>query len=93
MDACTRPIDDFYLQRAELPSVVWAPLAGALPEGSVLAALNVRPWREVWKYGERGLRYCLLDAGHAMGALVYAAGMHGWSVTALIGPSGAWLRW
>ena len=30
-------------------------------------------WREAWKYGERGFRYCQLDLGHALGALRYAA--------------------
>ncbi|HEY8007314.1 MAG TPA: SagB/ThcOx family dehydrogenase [Methylocella sp.] len=36
-------------------------------------------WREAWKYGERGFRYCQLDIGHALGALRYAAGMLGWT--------------
>lgn len=45
-------------------------------------------WREVWKYGERGLRYSLLDAGHAAGALIYSAAMVGWSAAVLLGPSG-----
>ena len=31
-----------------------------------------------WKYGERALRYCQLDIGHALGALRYAAGTLGW---------------
>jgi SagB-type dehydrogenase family enzyme len=30
-------------------------------------------WREAWKYGERALRYCLLDSGHALGSVAYAA--------------------
>jgi SagB-type dehydrogenase family enzyme len=30
-------------------------------------------WREAWKYGERAFRYCQLDLGHALGALVFAA--------------------
>jgi SagB-type dehydrogenase family enzyme len=36
-------------------------------------------WREAWKYGERAFRYCQLDAGHALGALRYAAGALGWT--------------
>ncbi len=36
-------------------------------------------WREAWKYGERGFRYCQLDIGHALGALRYAAGILGWT--------------
>lgn len=35
-------------------------------------------WREAWKYGERAFRYCQLDAGHALGALRYAAAVLGW---------------
>lgn len=35
-------------------------------------------WREAWKYGERAFRYCQLDAGHALGALRYAAAAVGW---------------
>jgi SagB-type dehydrogenase family enzyme len=30
-------------------------------------------WREAWKYGDRGYRYCLHDIGHAWQALVLAA--------------------
>jgi SagB-type dehydrogenase family enzyme len=37
-------------------------------------------WREAWKYGERAFRYCQLDAGHAIGALRYAAATLGWHV-------------
>lgn len=37
-------------------------------------------WREAWKYGERAFRYCQLDAGHAVGALAYAANVLGWSL-------------
>jgi nitroreductase len=35
-------------------------------------------WREAWKYGERAFRYTLLDTGHAVGALRYAAALCGW---------------
>lgn len=38
-------------------------------------------WREAWKYGERAFRYCQLDAGHALGAIRYAAGALGWHAT------------
>lgn len=37
-------------------------------------------WREAWKYGERAFRYCLLDTGHALGALRYAAATLGWGL-------------
>ena len=29
--------------------------------------------RQTYKYGERGLRYALLDAGHVLGAIEFAA--------------------
>jgi SagB-type dehydrogenase family enzyme len=41
-------------------------------------ALSSIAWREAWKYGERAFRYCQLDAGHAIGALRYAAALLGW---------------
>ena len=41
-------------------------------------ALSSIAWREAWKYGERAFRYCQLDAGHATGALRYAAALLGW---------------
>jgi nitroreductase len=40
--------------------------------------LSAIHWREAWKYGERAFRYCQLDAGHALGALRYAAAVLGW---------------
>ena len=40
-------------------------------------------WREAWKYGERALRYCQHDIGHALAALSYAASCLGWSVELL----------
>ena len=40
-------------------------------------------WREAWKYGERALRYCQHDIGHALAALSYAAASLGWSVELL----------
>jgi SagB-type dehydrogenase family enzyme len=40
-------------------------------------------WREAWKYGERALRYCQHDIGHALAALSYAAACLGWTVELL----------
>ena len=34
--------------------------------------------REAWKYGERGLRYCLLDSGHLLAQCQVAAALLGW---------------
>ena len=45
--------------------------------------LSSAMWREAWKYGERAFRYCQLDVGHAVGALVYAAALLGWRVEPL----------
>lgn len=56
-------------------------LFGALPAGSFLLGLTSIPWREAWKYGERAWRYCLLDLGHALAALRYAAGLCGWQIS------------
>lgn len=44
-------------------------------------ALSSVMWREAWKYGERGFRYCQLDIGHAVSALAHAAALLGWHVT------------
>jgi len=42
-------------------------------------------WREVWKYGERGLRYCMLDTGHAIGSLAVSAARLGWRMHLVLG--------
>ena len=48
-----------------------------------LVALTTIHWREVWKYGERGFRYCQHDAGHAVAALRFAAALLGWRMALL----------
>lgn len=53
----------------------------------LLVGLSSIPWREAWKYGERAFRYCQLDTGHALGALVFAAATLGWRVKLV--PAGA----
>ena len=57
-------------QRAAFASAETSPCA--------FVALSSIAWREAWKYGERAFRYCQLDAGHATGALRYAAALLGW---------------
>lgn len=55
--------------------------AAAVPCGGApqaWLALSSIHWREAWKYGERAFRYTLLDTGHAVGALRYAAALCGW---------------
>lgn len=55
---------------------------GAPPADCFRAPLTVALtsifWREAWKYRARAYRYVNLDLGHAMMALVYAAGELGW---------------
>ena len=52
-------------------------------EEALLVALSSIYWREAWKYGERAFRYCQHDAGHAIGALRFAAALLGWRLTLL----------
>jgi SagB-type dehydrogenase family enzyme len=46
----------------------------------VLIGLSSVMWREAWKYGERGFRYCQLDVGHGVAALAYGAAVLGWAL-------------
>lgn len=50
---------------------------------TVVVGLSSVYWREAWKYGERAWRYCQHDAGHAIGALRFAAAALGWSARVL----------
>jgi SagB-type dehydrogenase family enzyme len=70
-------------RRAEPDPGLWSALSGDLPEGVLLVGLTTITWRESWKYGERAFRYCLLDLGHAVGAVTYAAAALGWRVRLL----------
>lgn len=54
-----------------------------MPFAGMLVGLASIYWREAWKYGERAFRYCQHDAGHALAALRYAAGVLGWRVRLL----------
>ncbi len=49
----------------------------------IIIGLTSVIWRMAWKYGERALRYCLLDIGHAISAITYSARAMGWQTTAL----------
>ncbi len=51
--------------------------------GELYIGLSSIHWREAWKYGERALRYCQHDIGHALAALSYAASCLGWTVELL----------
>ena len=63
--------------------------AGATAGTRAFVALSSIAWREAWKYGERAFRYCQLDAGHATGALRYAAALLGWRLRPVAGDSAA----
>ena len=47
--------------------------------GAVFVLTSI-PLRESWKYGERALRYCLLDSGHAIAATRFSANLLGWNM-------------
>lgn len=62
----------------------YAPVTeGGRPSPRLWIGLSAIQWREAWKYGERAFRYCQLDAGHALGALRYAAASLGWQALRL----------
>ncbi|MFO7653264.1 MAG: nitroreductase family protein [Candidatus Krumholzibacteriia bacterium] len=69
--------------RATPGAELFAGLRESLGGEGVLAGLSTVPWRQAWKYGERGLRYCHLDAGHALAALALAAARLGWGARLL----------
>ena len=45
------------------------------PRPQLLFGFSSVFWREAWKYGERGYRYCCLDVGHALAAVSYSASL------------------
>jgi SagB-type dehydrogenase family enzyme len=71
--------------RAELSEAAWRTMAAQLPDGAVLVGLTSIYWRESWKYGERGFRYCQHDAGHAIGSFAISAAGLGWEAKLLEG--------
>ncbi|KAI3756832.1 hypothetical protein L1987_56655 [Smallanthus sonchifolius] len=68
--------------RAQIPSQFFP---NFFPNGSFLIGLSSIFWREAWKYGERGFRYCNHDLGHAIAAVTMAAAGMGWDVKVLDG--------
>jgi len=49
----------------------------------MLFVVSIVPFRSEWKYGERAVRYCYLDAGHQTGAILAAAHILGQKATIL----------
>ena len=70
-------------RRATLDAKQWQRLTRGLPEGAFLIGLSSIYWRESWKYGERAFRYCMHDAGHAIGALAVGGAVLGWQAALL----------
>lgn len=58
---------------------LWNALAPEIGNPSLIVCLTSIHWREVWKYRERGFRYCQHDMGHAIGAITVAAASMGWT--------------
>lgn len=80
-----QPFLHAFERRAHVSPELWNELTRELPEPCLLVGLTSIHWREVWKYGERGFRYCQHDVGHAIGALTLAARMLGWETRLLDG--------
>lgn len=67
-------------RRATFSAEAWGALIAGFPAGTLFVGLTSIHWREAWKYGERGYRYCQHDAGHAAAAVALAAALNGWRV-------------
>lgn len=83
------PLNHALELRAALPPALWQRTRNHFGSDGFLVGLSSIIWREAWKYGERALRYCNHDVGHALAALSFAAALHGWKVTYLNGLSDA----
>lgn len=49
----------------------------------MLFIVSIVPFRSEWKYGKRAVRYCYLDAGHQIGAIIASAHVLGQKATIL----------
>lgn len=70
-------------QRAIISGDLWDLILNHFRTRGFMSALSSIFWRESWKYGERGFRYCNHDIGHALAALSFSASLLGWRVTVL----------
>jgi nitroreductase len=75
------PREHLLEQRSAFGAESWTAFSGG--RDGVLVGLTSIHWREAWKYGERAFRYCQHDAGHALAALRFAAGLLGWRLALL----------
>jgi SagB-type dehydrogenase family enzyme len=87
---CDKPMVCHYAPRihglevlAQLDIELWGTLRRPFPEHTFFIGLTSIHWREAWKYGQRAYRYCMHDAGHAMGAIGMAAAGLGWQARLL----------
>lgn len=55
-------------------------LRKAAPNSIGAVGFSTIYWREEWKYGERALRYCQLDLGHALACIQYSSALLGWQI-------------
>ena len=74
-------------KRAVISSNLSADLFNNLNKKGFLLCLCSIFWREAWKYGERAFRYCMLDAGHALASIRFAANLMGWRALVMKGVS------
>jgi SagB-type dehydrogenase family enzyme len=79
--------------RTRLPGHLWDGLSAGFPGETVFIGLSSIHWREAWKYGERAYRYCMLDVGHALGAVRIAAAGLGWDAKLLDDLSAEQVGW
>jgi SagB-type dehydrogenase family enzyme len=92
-DLCEQPMVSHYTAQAhglEVRAVFdrerWNQLCSGFPAETFFIGLTSIYWREAWKYGRRAYRYCMHDAGHALGALSVAAAGLGWQTRLLDEP-------
>jgi SagB-type dehydrogenase family enzyme len=78
------PFRHQFERRSPLSARQWDTLTEGLPAPCLLVGLTSIYWRESWKYGERAFRYCHHDAGHAIGAITFAARSLGWETHLLV---------
>jgi SagB-type dehydrogenase family enzyme len=70
-------------RRAVVSGELWRSVIRHFGTEGLLVALTSIFWREAWKYGERGFRYCNHDLGHALACLSISANLQGWKVKIL----------
>lgn len=79
------PLNHVLERRAFIPDTLWSPVRNHFGANGFGVSLTSIFWRESWKYGERAFRYCNLDIGHALAALVFAARLHHWQCWTISG--------